>query len=139
MDRTSGQVYRRITTQTLDLACLSDVRLLDSCAAAALLDANLTIPRRCLSCRILAPQAVDRFINGDYYRHPLTAEAILDVALELRVRAPPRNVANTEYRSMRDKKTSHVLRRSDKKSVLIRWSECLTIRIACGTNTLRGE
>lgn len=30
-------------------------------------------------------QAVDRFINGDYYRHPLSAEAILDVVLELRV------------------------------------------------------
>ncbi|CAM9250870.1 unnamed protein product [Scytosiphon promiscuus] len=29
-------------------------------------------------------KAVDRFINGDYYRHPLTAEAILDVAKELR-------------------------------------------------------
>eukprot|EP00752_Nemacystus_decipiens_P011950 g10596.t1 len=29
-------------------------------------------------------KAVDRFINGDFYRHPLTAEAILDVALELR-------------------------------------------------------
>ncbi len=35
---------------------------------------------------LLSPQAVDRFINGDYYRHPLTAEAILDVAQGLRVR-----------------------------------------------------
>ncbi|CAM9458599.1 unnamed protein product [Pylaiella littoralis] len=29
-------------------------------------------------------KAVDRFINGDYYRHPLTAEAILDVVKELK-------------------------------------------------------
>lgn len=33
----------------------------------------------------MPPQVVDRFINGNFYRHPLSAEAILDVVLELRV------------------------------------------------------
>lgn len=35
------------------------------------------------SCYIA--QAVDRFINGDFYRYPLAAGTILDVVLELRV------------------------------------------------------
>lgn len=34
---------------------------------------------------LVSLQAIDRFINGDFYRHPLSAEAILDVAEELRV------------------------------------------------------
>lgn len=46
----------------------------------------------------LPPQAVDRFVNGDFYRHPLTAEAILDVALELRVRAPQKSCCTFSYR-----------------------------------------
>lgn len=87
---------------------------------------------------MLAPQAVDRFINGDYYRHPLTAEAILDVAMELRVRAP-RNVANTEYRSMRDRKRAIFCGALTKKSVLIRWSEMLDDPDCLWNNTLWGE
>lgn len=72
--------------------------LFDSCSAA-LLGAKPPNPRLFVSvcqcvdvsmrrCVDVPPQAVDHFINGDYYRHPLTAEAILGVALELRVRAP---------------------------------------------------
>ena len=30
-------------------------------------------------------QATDRFVNGDFYRHPLSAEDILRIVLELRV------------------------------------------------------
>lgn len=59
--------------------------LVDGCGAAVL--GRTTSHPATFSFQLDVPlQAVDRFINGDFYRHPLTAEAILDVAQELRVR-----------------------------------------------------